>query len=90
MLRATAPASSGSVRVSWDVGVDGGSPILEQRIRVYHHGDRIRTVTVPAGDERERVKNLEPGKPYRFTVILSNAVGKSPESDKTRAVRPRP
>ena len=81
---------SHSVRVRWDVGVDGGAPILEQRIRVYHHGDRIRTVTVPPGDERERVKNLKPGEPYRFTVILSNAVGRSAESDKTRAVRPRP
>lgn len=80
---------SRSARVSWKVRADGGSAITEQRIRVYHRGDKIRTVTVPPGDDDKRIKRLEPGEPYRFTVTLVNAIGKSPESDKSRAVRPR-
>ena len=41
------------------------------------------------GPADKRIKRLEPGEPYRFPVTLVNAIGKSPESDKSRAVRPR-
>lgn len=78
-----------AARVSWAVGADGGSPIVAQRIRVYQKGDKVRTVSVSLGDEHQRINRLKPGKPYRFTVTVRNAVGASPESHKSEAVRPR-
>jgi subtilisin family serine protease len=84
-----ATAKERSARVEWTVTSDGGSPITAQRIRVYRSGDKVRTVSVEPGVEHVRVERLRPGESYKFTVTLRNAVGRSPESNKTEAVEPR-
>ena len=79
-----------SVRVAWsDDAADGGSPITSQRIRVYQSGEKVRTLKVKAGRDHVHVDELRPGVSYRFTVTLRNAVGRGPESAKSKAVEPR-
>ena len=95
---ATAPARATSVsarprvravRVRWVLGADGGSPLVGAKVRVYRQGERVRTVTVPADATWTRVTRLRAGVAYRFSVVVRNAFGTSPESAKSRSVRPR-
>jgi subtilisin family serine protease len=97
-VRATVPEEVSSVsaaarvrsaRVRWVLGGDGGAPLVEQKVRVYREGERVRTVTVGSERVRTRVKHLRPGVAYRFSVVAVNAVGSSPESEKSQSVRPR-
>ena len=53
------------------------------------HGDRVRTLSVRVGDTAVRVHKLRAGVSYRFSVVVRNAVGPSPESRLSKSVRPR-
>lgn len=86
----TAAARSKAALVTWTQAADdGGSPVTGQAIGVYSGGSKVRTVAVPASATRYKVLNLKPGVAYRFTVTATNAVGSSPESSKSNAVKPR-
>jgi len=85
----TAVARIKAALVTWTQGADGGSPLTGQSIGVYSGGSKIRTVAVSASATRYKVLQLKPGVLYRFTVTANNAVGSSPGSTKSNAVKPR-
>ena len=90
--RVTKPQAAAKRRaatVTWAQGDDGGSRITRQVVRVYRGTTRVGAFTIPGDVTGVRVTGLRPGKVYRFTVILRNALGKSPESAKSNQVRPR-
>ena len=60
-----------------------------QSIRVYAGGRKIRTVAVSTSATRYTVRRLKPGVSYRFTVTTKNALGRSPESARSKAIKPR-
>lgn len=87
--RVSATARTKAVRVTWTQVSTGGSALTGQSIRVYVGGRKIRAVAVSTSATRYTVRRLKPGVSYRFTITTRNAVGRSPESARSKAVKPR-
>ena len=75
--------------VSWTRAADGGSPLTRQTVVVFSGGVKVRSVSASPSAAGLRVTNLRVGARYKFSVIARNAVGRSPMSLKSNAVRPR-
>lgn len=70
-----------SVRVSWDISPDGGSPITSHEVYVWERGVAVKKVTVAANATSAKVSGLKRGKPYTFTVRATNEIGQSIDSN---------
>ena len=87
---ASVAATSGrrSATVSWVRGIDGGSPLTGQTVRIYEAGTAVASVAVSASATSMKVGGLKAGVRYRFTVSAANVIGTSPESSPSNEVVP--
>jgi hypothetical protein len=76
--------------VAWKApSSDGGSALTAYRITPYIGVSPQPTVTVAANTTSTKVTGLTRGTTYTFTVRATNAVGDSPESAPSNAVKVR-
>ena len=74
----TSGEATGAGRVSWSVSSIGGSPLLDQTVRIYRAGTLVATTTVAGTDTSFTTPSaLDVGVAYKFTVQARNAVGSS-------------
>jgi subtilisin family serine protease len=70
-----------AARVNWNISPDGGSPILSHTVRVWENGVMTRAIQVSATATSLRVSGLKTGVAYTFTVVATNAIGTSMDSN---------
>jgi hypothetical protein len=73
-----ASSSRGRANISWAVGSDGGSQLINVVIRVYNTANQLVSKTSsPASRTSTSVSGLNPGVSYYFTVSVTNRNGSS-------------
>lgn len=77
-----------SVRVYWNLGPDGGSPLTGHTLRVWSNGELVQEVSVGPNDANAKARGLDWGGRYTFTVVAENAVGISDDSQTTEIYSP--
>jgi len=88
-LAPVATASSKTLRATWIISADGGSPITSQTVRVFSGTTLIKTVTATSTATALSVTGLRNGVSYTATVSATNANGASAQSPKSNSVIPR-
>jgi len=77
-----------SVRVYWNLGPDGGSPLTGHTLRVWSNGELVQEVSVGPKDTNAKARGLDWGGRYTFTVVAENAIGLSDDSQTTEIYSP--
>jgi hypothetical protein len=83
---------NGKVTVRWTAPADGGRTITAYTVTPYAGGVPLATTTVTGSPAPTTavVPNLVNGTAYTFTVLATNAIGSSGESQPSNAVTPSP
>jgi hypothetical protein len=83
----TSGSTPGAGAVTWSVNSLGGSPLIDQTVRVFR-GNTLVTTSVLSGSDTSftTAAALDLGSPYRFTVQVRNAVGSSSVSSYSNTV----
>jgi subtilisin family serine protease len=76
-----------AARVSWDISADGGSPLTGHVVRIWERGQLVKAVAVSAGSSTARIPSLKWGVSYTFTVLASNSIGLSIDSNVLTAIQ---
>jgi subtilisin family serine protease len=82
----SAAAQRRAISLSWSLPSDGGSTITSQIVRVYSGSRLIKSATVSGTVTAGRVTGLKAGVSYTATVTAVNAIGSSPESERSNVV----
>lgn len=69
-----------SARVFWATSPDGGSPLTGHTVRIWERGQLVKKVEVSASATSAKVSGLKWGVAYTFTVLATNAIGTSQDS----------
>lgn len=77
-----------SVRVYWNLGPDGGSPLTGHTLRVWSNGELVQEVSVGPDKTNAKARDLDWGGRYTFTVVAENALGLSDDSQTTEIYSP--
>ena len=77
-----------SVRVYWNLGPDGGSPLTGHTLRVWSNGELVQEVSVGSKDTNAKARGLDWGGRYTFTVVAENEIGLSDDSQTTEIYSP--
>lgn len=77
-----------SVRVFWELGPDGGAPVLIHKLRVWSNGELVDEIEVGANQTNAKARGLDWGGRYTFTVVTINSVGESQDSGTTQIYSP--
>ena len=88
-LAPVATASSKTLRATWSIPANGGSPITSQTVRVFSGTTLIKTTTATATATSLNVTGLRNGVSYTATVSATNAIGAGAQSPKSNIVIPR-
>lgn len=77
-----------SVKVSWDISPDGGSPITSHEVFIWERGQAIKKIIVGAISTEAKVSGLKRGRSYTFTVRSRNSIGVSQDSNVSEIYTP--
>lgn len=69
-----------AARVFWEPGADGGSAITSYTLRIWERGQLVRKVEVSGSTTEAVARGLKWGVKYTFTVLATNSVGTSEDS----------
>jgi hypothetical protein len=69
-----------SARVFWSISPDGGSALTGHTLRIWERGQLVRKIDVSATATEAKVGGLKWGVAYTFTVLATNAIGTSEDS----------
>lgn len=84
----TAVSGDGQATVSWTAPDDGGSAITSYTVTPYIDGVAQTAATFDTADTTDVVTGLANETTYTVTVVATNTVGSSPESDPSNPVTP--
>lgn len=80
--------SKNAARVNWQISPDGGSALTGHILRIWERGQLVKKIEVSASATSARATGLKWGVAYTFTVLATNAIGVSQDSQVSAIVTP--
>lgn len=69
-----------AARVNWEISPDGGAPLTGHTVRIWERGQLVKKIDVSATATSAKVSGLKWGVAYTFTVLATNSIGTSQDS----------